>query len=305
MNRAAAQLGMHESHFVNPNGLPAADHYSSARDMAVLARALYAEFPEQAGLFNLGELSLGSELIPNHNNLLGRYPGVDGMKTGFTCAAGFNVVASAFRDGRRIVVVVFGAPSVKARTEKVAALLDRAFANVDRPSGSILALPAATTDTPPDMHALVCSGARGRLIAQFNAEVEQLDQPLEPQSNRRHRSLGAQSRAGDAVQLADGDRSGSPTATRISSMPTPVFDPVPVHGSAPTPAIPASSPSPREPHSPIGTSTPPVTAEAYAMPATVSVASPACRSPSIRPPCPLRGRQRQARARAHIAVVPA
>ena len=74
MNRAAAQLGMRESHFVNPNGLPASDHYSSVRDMAILARALYTEFPDQAGLFNVGELSLGAELIPNHNNLLGRYP---------------------------------------------------------------------------------------------------------------------------------------------------------------------------------------------------------------------------------------
>ena len=74
MNQAAASLGMRDSHFVNPNGLPAADHYSSARDMAILARALYAQFPDDTGLFNLGELSLGAQRIGNHNNLLGRYP---------------------------------------------------------------------------------------------------------------------------------------------------------------------------------------------------------------------------------------
>src|ERR1700731_208181 len=95
MNSTARDLGLTQSHFVNPNGLPDPEHVSSARDLAILARALYLTFPEQANLFNIGAMRLGGQIIPNHNNLLGRYPGADGMKTGFTCAAGFNLVASA------------------------------------------------------------------------------------------------------------------------------------------------------------------------------------------------------------------
>ena len=297
MNRAAAQLGMRESHFVNPNGLPASDHYSSARDMAILARALYTEFPDESGLFNLGELSLGSELITNHNNLLGRYPGADGMKTGFTCAAGFNVVASAFRDGRRIVAIVFGAPSVATRTEKIAALFDRAFANVDRPSGSVLAL-AAIGGSPPDMHGPVCSGARGRLIAQFRSEVEELDQPLQS-AGTTGIGLSALNPAGAMLfgSAAPSPASaGTPTAERISTMPTPIFDPVPIRVGA-DPGYTGVVAAARAPNTPMGTSTPPVTAEAYAAPATlpVSGASPLQVDPTA---LPLRGR------RAKLARVP-
>ena len=305
MNRAAAQLGMHESHFVNPNGLPNPEHYSSARDMAILARALYTEFPDEAGLFNLGELSLGAELIPNHNNLLGRYPGVDGMKTGFTCPAGFNVVASAFRDGRRIVVVVFGAPSVATRTEKVAALFDRAFAGIDRPSGSILALPASTAGGPPDMRDLVCR-ARGHLIAQFKEEVEQLDLPLEPSATagiglsalNPARAMLFGSQAADPAPLA-----GGPTATRISSMPTPVFDPVPVRIGA-DPGYNGVVAEARAPHSAIGDGTPPVTAEAYAAPPTQTLvgASPLHVDPTALPLRSRRGKLARAPHRGRVGM---
>ncbi|MDB5651662.1 MAG: D-alanyl-D-alanine carboxypeptidase, partial [Hyphomicrobiales bacterium] len=86
MNSTAAQLGMTQSHFVNPNGLFDPNHVSSARDMAILARALYMDFPQQAGLYGIGALKLGERIIPTHNGIIGRYPGADGMKTGFVCA---------------------------------------------------------------------------------------------------------------------------------------------------------------------------------------------------------------------------
>ena len=115
MNATAAKLGLQESHFVNPNGLHDPTHYSSARDMAMVARALLRDFPEHADLFDIGAIRLGDQIINNHNGLLGHYPGADGMKTGFTCAAGFNVVASATRNGRKLIVVVFGSPSARER----------------------------------------------------------------------------------------------------------------------------------------------------------------------------------------------
>ena len=128
MNATALKLGMRESHFVNPNGLHDPVHVSSARDMAIVARALLRDFPDQRDLYGIGALQLGPEIIVNHNGLLGRYPGADGMKTGFTCPAGFNVVATATHGGRRLIVVVLGAPSPLERTMEAARLFDAGFA---------------------------------------------------------------------------------------------------------------------------------------------------------------------------------
>lgn len=259
MNQAAASLGLRESHFVNPNGLPSADHVSSARDMALIARALYTQFPQQAPLFDIGVLQIGSVRIPNHNNLLGRYPGVDGMKTGFTCAAGFNVVASAFRDGRRIVTIVFGAPSVATRTEKAAALFDRAFANVDRPAASIVSLPD-TGGSAPDMHNAVCR-TRAPLIATFNAEVDQLDAALQPPTGGI--GLSSLNLEHNALFGTSSVPAGGPMATRISQLrPAPTEAVEARIGSDPGYSGPVAQA--RAPHSPIGTETAPSTVEAYA-----------------------------------------
>ena len=165
MNAAAAKLGMRESHFVNPNGLHDPEHYSSARDMAILARALLTEFPDHADLFSIGELQLGEQIIRNHNGMLGRYPGADGMKTGFTCPAGWNIVATAQRNGRKLIAVVFGAPSPRVRNDEAALLFDRGF---DLVAGGqrLEALPAATSNSPPDMRDQVCRGrGKARMLA--------------------------------------------------------------------------------------------------------------------------------------------
>ena len=259
MNGAAAGLGLHESHFVNPNGLPNPDHVSSARDMALIARALYAQFPQYAGLFDIGVLQIGPERIANHNNLLGRYPGADGMKTGFTCAAGFNVVASAFRDGRRIVTIVFGAPSVATRTEKVAALFDRAFANIDRPTGSILALPD-TGGSAPDMHNAVCRN-RAPLIAEYNTEVDQLDAALLPPAGGI--GLSSLNLERNALFGSSNVPLGAPMATHINQIrPEPVEAVEARVGADPGYSGPVAQARP--PHSPIGTQTAPSSVEAYA-----------------------------------------
>jgi D-alanyl-D-alanine carboxypeptidase len=154
MNAAAQRLGLHESHFVNPNGLHSPNHVSSARDMAMVARALLREFPDHADLFSIGALQLGNQYIPNHNGLLGRYPGADGMKTGFTCPAGFNVVASANHGGRRLIVVVLGAPTARSRNQEAANLFDQGFA-MSGGIGSLDALPSGS-GVAPDTRANVC-----------------------------------------------------------------------------------------------------------------------------------------------------
>src|SRR6202161_27530 len=153
MNTAAQRLGLRESHFVNPNGLHDPAHVSSARHMAMIAPALLREFPEHPDLFSTGALQLGNQYIANHNGLLGRYPGADGMKTGFTCPAGFNVVASGNHSGRRLIVVVLGAPTARSRNQEAADLFDRGFA-MGGGNGSLESLPPSSSG-PPHMRAAV------------------------------------------------------------------------------------------------------------------------------------------------------
>jgi D-alanyl-D-alanine carboxypeptidase len=163
MNAAGQRLGLQESHFVNPNGLHDPAHVSSARDMAMIARALLREFPDHADLFSIGALQLGNQYIANHNGLLGRYPGADGMKTGFTCPAGFNVVASANHSGRRLIVVVLGAPTARSRNQEAADLFDRGFAMAGG-NGSLESLPSSGSG-PPNMRADVCLRRNAAAIA--------------------------------------------------------------------------------------------------------------------------------------------
>src|SRR5262245_25335456 len=127
MNRYAARIGMVQSHFVNPNGLPADEQIVSARDMAILARTVIKEFPEYDYYWHLPGIRYGKKVLRNYNTLIGRYPGADGMKTGFICASGFNLVATASRDGRRMIAVVLGASSSSSRALKAAQLLEQGF----------------------------------------------------------------------------------------------------------------------------------------------------------------------------------
>jgi D-alanyl-D-alanine carboxypeptidase len=157
MNAQAQRLGMVSSHFANPHGLPDERNQTSARDMAILARALLLEFPEHKDLFDIGAVQFGRRIMRNTNGLIGRYPGADGMKTGFICSAGFNVVASATRNGRHLITVVLGAQSANERTIKAAELFDRGFSSkVNFTNPELTALPASANSTPPDMRPVIC-----------------------------------------------------------------------------------------------------------------------------------------------------
>jgi len=129
MNAASRRLGMTQSSWVNPNGLPADEQITSARDMAILARAILKELPEYDMYWHIPSIKFGRRIMRNTNGLIGRYPEADGMKTGFICASGFNVVATATRGGRKLIVVVFGSHSGAARSEKAAQLFEKGFAS--------------------------------------------------------------------------------------------------------------------------------------------------------------------------------
>jgi D-alanyl-D-alanine carboxypeptidase (penicillin-binding protein 5/6) len=127
MNRYAMELGMADSHFMNATGLPHDDHYSTARDMATVARAMIREFPEYYGWYSLKEFKYNDITQKNRNRLLWRDSSVDGMKTGHTADAGYCLVSSAERDGMRIISVVLGSASPKVRNDGSQALLNYAF----------------------------------------------------------------------------------------------------------------------------------------------------------------------------------
>jgi D-alanyl-D-alanine carboxypeptidase len=297
MNDAARSLDMTQSHFVNPNGLPDPNHVSSARDLAILARALYLTFPEQANLFNIGALRLGDQIITNHNNLLGRYPGADGMKTGFTCAAGFNIVASASQGDRKLIAVILGAPNLRSRTIMAAALFDRGFAGIDRPTKSLADLMAQTSmnspAAPPDMHQATCR-KRGKAVVEFNAELNRLMAPLLARKAPAPAPLALMSTSAFASSL--------PVAPRITMLPRPAFDPVPVYAGAPE-GYGGLIAQARPAHSPVGTAQPPGTVSAYA-PAAPGTALEDTPLPPDAGALPMKGAAKQAKSAATPDVLP-
>lgn len=177
MNAASKRLGMTQSSWVNPNGLPADEQITSARDMAILARALINEFPEYEAYWRIPAIKYGRRTMPNHNGLMTYYPGTDGMKTGFICASGFNVVATASRNGRRLIVIVFGSPSGGARTIKAAQLFEKGFNG----SGLSWLMPSlGTVDAlqpiaaaPPNLRDEMCGPGRKRIPSE-EAESEEI-----------------------------------------------------------------------------------------------------------------------------------
>ncbi len=145
MNQYAVRVGMKNSHFLNSTGLPADGHLVSARDMALLARAIIDEFPDYYSWYSQREFTWNSITQGNRNGLLDRDPSVDGMKTGHTDAAGYCLVSSAQRDGMRLIAVVMGADTVKAREDASLALLNYGFSFFEtrrlHPRGAELARP--------------------------------------------------------------------------------------------------------------------------------------------------------------------
>jgi D-alanyl-D-alanine carboxypeptidase len=118
---------MTESHYANASGLPDAGQISSARDIAILSRALLRDFPQYYHYFSETDFRFAGRDERNHNHLLDRVPGVDGIKTGYTAASGFNLDASAVRDGHRLIAVVLGGSTAAARDNHVAELLNVGF----------------------------------------------------------------------------------------------------------------------------------------------------------------------------------
>jgi len=157
MTRTAKALGMTRTTFKNAHGLTESGHLSTARDMTILGRHLLYDYPEYYNLFSRQSTHAGIKTVSSHNRLLTSYKGADGIKTGYTRAAGFNLVASAQRGNERVLATVFGGQSSSSRNAKVAELLDLGFRRA--PSQAPLRKPS-----PPVYAGNAGDGAEGHVV---------------------------------------------------------------------------------------------------------------------------------------------
>ena len=177
MNRTAGLLAMRDTTFVNPNVLPGEGQHSSAKDLAILAMAIRKEFPGYLDYFGTEAIAYGNSVMKNGNKLLGRYDGADGMKTGYICASGFNLVSSATRGDRTLIAVVLGANGTIERESRSADILEAGFkadpAAIDK---TVKQLPIDNGETV-DISDYICSQA-GR-TARANDRVADRNNPDE------------------------------------------------------------------------------------------------------------------------------
>lgn len=162
MTLRAQELGMSQTRFVNANGLPDSRQISSARDIALLSRAVMRDYPQYYSYFSTRNYDYNGRAMRNTNGLLHTMPGVDGIKTGFTNASGFNLAASAVRDGRRLIAVVLGGASTASRNNHVQELLNAGFEVVRRRAqGETVQLASYLPTTYGTRYAAVGSTAQG------------------------------------------------------------------------------------------------------------------------------------------------
>ncbi|MBP1806509.1 serine hydrolase [Rubellimicrobium aerolatum] len=191
MNAMAQAMGMKDTHFMNPNGLTEQGHYSTARDMSILGRHLIYDFPQYYNLFSRRTADAGLAQVANTNRrFLDAYDGADGIKTGFTNAAGYNLTASAQRGDVRIIATVFGGTSTADRNARTARLLDMGFAHAPAHAQVVM------TDPP-------VAAATTRVAANTNAAPAEAQAPA-PQGKVRvsgliETSLRPQPRPGSTV----------------------------------------------------------------------------------------------------------
>lgn len=148
MTTKARGFGMLRTTFKNASGLPNKSQISSARDLAILSRRLMTDYPQHYHYFGIESFIYRGQEIRTHNNLLKNYEGADGLKTGYTAASGFNLATSATRDGKRLIGVVMGGTTARARDAHMANLLDNGFARLNGQPELLIAAPMLD-DMPP------------------------------------------------------------------------------------------------------------------------------------------------------------
>lgn len=164
MNDVAQRMGLTATHFVNPNGLHDPRQVMSARDLAILSLYIEQSFPQYMQMFRTSVVRINGQKLESQNEILTTFAGAIGMKTGYVCASGLNLVADVDRNGRRLMAVVLGGSSGRDRNERAAELLLKGFSGSAAGTGqNILALPNAVGAAPVDMRPNIC----GKTAAEY------------------------------------------------------------------------------------------------------------------------------------------
>jgi D-alanyl-D-alanine carboxypeptidase/D-alanyl-D-alanine carboxypeptidase (penicillin-binding protein 5/6) len=196
MNAQAQLLGMTNTRFANASGLPDPEDTTTARDMSRLAMALYHDFPQYSHLFATKDFMFRGHLVRGHNNLMDKYPGMDGLKTGFTNVSGFNLASTAVKDGRRLFSVVMGGRTASVRDKLMARLLDDGFENQETPAelvaqaGEVPATSIAGTKGRRTKGGVVAAKASATAVADASS------------TSRRHRRHAVAGKGDTAVAAA-------------------------------------------------------------------------------------------------------
>lgn len=217
MTRTARSIGMTRTTFVNASGLPNPSQVTTARDMATLGLRIQRDFPQYYGYFALRSFAWNGRTMQNHNRLLGRFKGMDGIKTGYIRASGFNLVTSAERDGKRLVGVVMGGKSAVARNQYMVSMLETQFDKATFARSGTIA--AAAGDPPGYSRSQVAdettrrtrgkvadiSQDTGEEIAQTKQQIAKLQAVIEAAENKvvaRQREVAPPKTQDDMGKLA-------------------------------------------------------------------------------------------------------
>ncbi|MEO5338102.1 MAG: D-alanyl-D-alanine carboxypeptidase [Magnetospirillum sp. WYHS-4] len=219
MTATARQLGMTASSFQNATGLTAPGHLSTPRDMAILALALRKRFPDLYPLFAQRQMDWGRGTLPTVNGFLTSFSGAEGMKTGFTCPAGYNLVATAQRGGRRLVAVVMGAPGRKERDAAMARLMEAAFKKGEpgEPAPSLADLPNGGA-VVPDLSGSVCKGGVPGASSSYGGKRKALPKGWALEVAFGHSERETRQRLGQAQKRLGRDAGGGSQAVVLHAM---------------------------------------------------------------------------------------
>jgi len=170
MNLMAKQMGLTATHFENANGLNNDGQVSSARDLAMLALYLQRDYPQYGEMFETAAVKLGKSTLKTSNEMLEHFAGITGMKTGYICSSGLNIVATVERDGRKLIAVVLGGSSARERNELAAQLFLRGLSGALVPTGKTVLEVANLDGEPTDMRPLICGAKAKEYVKQREAD---------------------------------------------------------------------------------------------------------------------------------------
>jgi len=227
MTAKARDLGMTGTHFLNASGLFKQGHYSTARDMAILAQALIRNHPRYYHVFSTPSFTYNGEVMANHNHLMSSYRGMDGLKTGYVYASGYNLAASAVRNNTRLIGVIFGGATAKSRNNAMALLLNRTFASLA--SGSM----RVAANTPRVQHTAAIIPAQRPVAVAEETVADNAARNANTNSEPQFNAMGLVVDQGDTANIDDVVKNTNTPTTNNAPVnnPLPPLQPQPINNT--------------------------------------------------------------------------